>query len=1115
MDSGQSAEKTAGILKRDWVLKHRTRVPAVVAAMFTSDDVGGDPAQWLQVCTDLDNLKATVRGRNIKLIVVIVQRTTGDGLGEDLMVALRKRAEIDSRHLVQFVQDDASELRLSLNRLACLFAELCVTYYREEGRRIRTRIDKKNMSSELCIRYCFKVAVYAEFRRDWPEALRFYEDAYHATREMIGTSTRLPPIQRLVEIKAVAEQLHFKVSTLLLHGGKIAEAITWFQKHISNYQKLTGTAEVAFLHWEWFSRQFLVFAELLETISASIPSNVSPTFGASDGRLTEWEFQPAYYYQLSAHYLREKRHCSDCSYLLDSVGGSPESVVPYTFVGQSARLYEEGDTATMIPLSDIEFIRYALPEKRRSQDSIEVIALFRRACESFNSLKALRTASDCNIRMAREYFSAGDFINAKQLFDGIIGLYRQEGWVTLVWESLGYLKECARELKSTKDFVECSLEMAALPIFSGEGMEIPDDKSKHGPAGPATLSRREMIQGEVLNLIKGVHTSDGSSPLMMPEDQPLHLEVDLISPLRMAFLASVAFHDQTIKPGASTFITVSLLSHMPLPVAMEELEIQFNQDSCNFRIVGAQEEPPMTKSCNEDHGIRVEIIPSLMLTADKWLRLTYEIKPGQSGRLECLSVTVKIGNCCTICCQAESPASMEDLPLWKFEDRVETFPTKDVALSFSGHKFIQVEELEPQVDLVLSASGPAIVGENFVIPITVVSRGHQVQSGELKMNIVDARGGLLASPRDAEQLSSINHHVELLSITGKFREDESQSNPNNVKKIQHSFGVVSVPALEPGESWSCKLEIKWRSPRSVMLYVSLGYQSDPSATPQQRVHIHKSLQIEGQIPVVISHHFMMPFRREPLLLSKLKSSGPDQKPSLPLNEKSILIVSATNCTEVPLRLISMSVESDSGEDVGCSCSVSGGAPTEPVLLVPGEEFKQVFSVIPQVDSPNVGLGAVYLKWHRDVGYGEHSNSFVTTKENLPTISVEKPPLVISLECPPHVVLGVPFTFYVRVQNLTSLLQEVKYSLGDSQSFVFSGAHNDATSILPKAEHIVKYKLVPLGSGPQQLPRITVTSVRYSAAVSPPVGATTVFVFPSEPDFNMNEANKMLASVTLK
>ena len=47
----------AGILKRDWLLKHRTRVPAVVAALFPSDHISGDPAQWLQLCTHVENLK--------------------------------------------------------------------------------------------------------------------------------------------------------------------------------------------------------------------------------------------------------------------------------------------------------------------------------------------------------------------------------------------------------------------------------------------------------------------------------------------------------------------------------------------------------------------------------------------------------------------------------------------------------------------------------------------------------------------------------------------------------------------------------------------------------------------------------------------------------------------------------------------------------------------------------------------------------------------------------------------------------------------------------------------------------------------------------------------------
>lgn len=115
--------------------------------------------------------------------------------------------------------------------------------------------------------------------------------------QMVGTSTRMPPIQRLVEIKTIAEQLHFKMSTLLLHTGKVSEAIAWFRQHTANYRRLVGAPEVIFLHWEWLSRQYLVFAQLLETSSATALQ--VPSMGSVPAeKPTEWEFHPAYYYQV-------------------------------------------------------------------------------------------------------------------------------------------------------------------------------------------------------------------------------------------------------------------------------------------------------------------------------------------------------------------------------------------------------------------------------------------------------------------------------------------------------------------------------------------------------------------------------------------------------------------------------------------------------------------------------------------------------------------------------------------------------------------------------------------------------------------------------------------------
>ncbi|KAI3450924.1 hypothetical protein Pfo_007589 [Paulownia fortunei] len=1096
----ENSEPVGGILRRDWLSKHRTRIPAVVAALFSSRNVSGDPAQWLQVCTDLENLKATIRGRNIKLVVVVVSQSGHkDDMSEDRMIALRKRAEVDSKNLIVFVPDDQLELKQSLScRLYTAFADLANTYYRDEGRRIKVRLEKKSFSSmELNVRYCFKVAVYAEFRRDWPEALKLYEDAYHALREMVGTSTRMPPIQRLVEIKTIAEQLHFKMSTLLLHGGKVVEAIAWFRQHTANYRRLVGAPEVNFIHWEWLSRQYLVFAQLLETSSANVlhvPSMVS----VPAEKPTEWEFLPAYYYQLAASYLKEKNVCLELALSMSEdvgpIDGSAESVVASVYHGQFARLLEREDTYVMQSLTDDEYVHHTLAEGKRFQDSFEIIALLKRSFEAYNNLKAERTAAYCGFQMAREYFSVSEFSNAKQIFDNVASLYRREGWLLSLWEVLGYLRECSRGIGSVKDFIEYSLEMAALPETTNAVELSPKDC---GPAGPATLLQRAKIHKEAFE----------NSHLKVNSDYPLYLEIDLVSPLRVALLALVAFHQPMVKPGAPSLITISLRSQLPTIVEIDQLEVQFNQSECNF-IIGNGQKPNTAAITNVQPGRRVETAPALVLATNKWLRLTYEIKSDQSGKLECIYVIARIGPHFTICCRAESPASMNDLPLWNFENVLETIPTTDPCLAFSGQKAIQVEEPDPQVDLILGSSGPALVGESFILPVTVASKGHAVYSGELKINLVDTRGGGLLSPREEEPFSADNLHVELVDISCHLPEDQSEAPSDNIQKIQPSFGLISVPSLDVGDFWSCKLKIKWNRPKPIMLYVSLGYYPENGEPSLQKVHVHKSLQIEGKTAVTISHRYMLPFRQDPLLLSKIKSvSEPDRIPSLALNELTMLIISVKNCSEVPLRLLSISFETEENNGA-CIVQPQHEDFGEPVVHVPGEEFKKVFTVVPNINCTKLKIGTVSLRWQRDSRVGEQFHSCATesqvTKHRLPDVNVELPPLVVSLECPPHAILGNPFMYSVKIHNHTELLQEIKCSISDSQSFVSSGPHSDTIFVLPSSAHVLSYMLVPLGSGSLQLPRVNVTSGRYSAGLQPSTASSIVFVYPSKPHFEAND-----------
>lgn len=282
-------------------------------------------------------------------------------------------------------------------------------------------------------------------------------------------------------------------------------------------------------------------------------------------------------------------------------------------------------------LTDEEYIRFAVAEGKRFQDSFEIIALLKKSYESYSNLKVQRMASLCGFHMAREHYAVGEFNNAKPLFEGIANLYRQEGWVTLLWEVLGYLQECARKHGAVKDFIEYSLEMAALPASSGTDTQSFRFKDC-GPAGPASLAQREVIHKEVLVLVSGesgLASVENSTNLKITGDNPLHLEIDLVSPLRSVLLASVAFHEQIIKPNSSTLITLSLLSQLPLTVEIDQLEVQFNQSDCNFIIMNAQRSP-LASMVDDKQGCRVETSPSLTLSTNRWLRLTYDIKSGKS-----------------------------------------------------------------------------------------------------------------------------------------------------------------------------------------------------------------------------------------------------------------------------------------------------------------------------------------------------------------------------------------------------------------------------------------------------------------------------------------------------
>ena len=122
---------------------------------------------------------------------------------------------------------------------------------------------------------------------------------------MSPTLLEIQPILNLVEVKAVAELLHLKLATLLLHSGKEGEAVVWMRQHVAFFRNKVGPPEGAFLHWAWLARQFQVFGEMLQQ---RLGSGIAPA-GATEGgegaaassgadSVSERELLPAYYFQV-------------------------------------------------------------------------------------------------------------------------------------------------------------------------------------------------------------------------------------------------------------------------------------------------------------------------------------------------------------------------------------------------------------------------------------------------------------------------------------------------------------------------------------------------------------------------------------------------------------------------------------------------------------------------------------------------------------------------------------------------------------------------------------------------------------------------------------------------
>jgi hypothetical protein len=84
----------------------------------------------------------------------------------------------------------------------------------------------------------------------------------------------------------------------------------------------------------------------METTSTTVPDTLSPRFGTADNALTEWEFQPAYYYQVQSKSFLHSTATERYIFLLDH---TCYLFIIHSLLAVSGKLLEREEVCFRVP----------------------------------------------------------------------------------------------------------------------------------------------------------------------------------------------------------------------------------------------------------------------------------------------------------------------------------------------------------------------------------------------------------------------------------------------------------------------------------------------------------------------------------------------------------------------------------------------------------------------------------------------------------------------------------------------------------------------------------------------------------------------------------------------
>ncbi|XP_073676596.1 trafficking protein particle complex subunit 11 [Garra rufa] len=1021
-----------GILKTGWMNKHLNLVPALVVLFYELD---WDDPQWKEkqseCATKVEIVRTSLQGRNTKVAVVLIQKKTPLPPGEDLVASERASAlcgacDLSGKSL--FVLPHTDHLVGYIIRLENAFYEHAQTYYYNEIRRVKSHKEFLNKTTHqlLFVRHQFKMGFFSELKQDTQNALKYYRTAYSLVHELRAHETNM------LEIKTMAGFINYKICRLCFQHNTPLDAIAQFRKHIDLCKKKIGSAELAFEHTAWMSKQFQSFGDLFDE--------------AIKLGLTAIQTQnPGFYYQQAAYYAQERKQQAGqlCSHEPGVGYPAPDSLETSSgaldFYGQ--RPWRQGHQSIDPPDSEKEKQGIlALQVKERDVPHSElIIALLSNAVAQFKKYKCPRMKSHLMVQMGEEYYHAKDYTKALKLLDYVMCDYRTERWWSLLTSILCTALKCSYLMGQVKDYITYSLELV------GRASILPEEQKSRIERNLIKVLMNEVPEPEPDCDPASVKTAQAlwSDRMSLAGNNEYTIEVQDYVPFvqcKAKFL-SPSFHiDEPVQ------LNVYVRADCPHPVRFSKLCVSLsNQEYNQYCLLedaskgkdilepSSQENmclvPGKTrKYCfkfvakTEDVGKKIEITSVALMLGRETGRYVYLNWRGGWGDAASSHETLQA---------SRSFKSRTRLPEQHVDWDTVTIQSSTMIIS-----------RVPKVSVHLTHEPPALTNEMYCMIVTIQSEEDTVAK-DIKLT-AGLKPGQDANLTQSTQITL---------------------NSSEVCDDSHPALLPDIPLgdLQPGQKIVKPLYFRCVSTGSRILLFHVAYSVSATVEGKDitcKCHKDETVTLETVVPFEVAMKFV--------------SSKFEHLERVYVDIPFLLMMDILSASPWPIELVNSEVQVASS----MTAIDQPQSQVEGVTLQTSECASECFLLkCPPVQNgtSTVASGHYIISWKRKSAFAE--TSVVRTVVILPHVMVENIPLYVHAELPSFGRVRESLPVRYHLENRTGLVQDVEISVEPSDAFMFSGLKQVRMRILPGGEQEMLYNFYPLMAGYQVLPQLNISLVR--------------------------------------